>query len=75
MNGNITSHRSTITELENVLTEILIVAGIAAVGICLTVFASGMTGWGVVVGASALAMFVLAVVTFRAARHGRTGSS
>ncbi|QII08363.1 hypothetical protein BH93_25910 [Rhodococcoides fascians A25f] len=61
--------RSVLAEAENVLAEVLLVCGVAAVGLFLTLLASGVAGWAVVSGGGAAAMFVAAALSLRAGQH------
>ncbi|WP_179275498.1 hypothetical protein [Rhodococcoides fascians] len=58
-----------LAEAENVLAEVLLVCAVAAVGLFLTLLASGVAGWAAVTGGAAAAMFVLAAVSLRAGQH------
>ncbi|AYJ47297.1 hypothetical protein [Rhodococcus sp. P1Y] len=68
MDTNTTAHRRKLSALKDVAAEGLLLAGVAAVGLSLTVSASGRTVWGIAAGVVALAAFVLAVAIFRAGR-------
>lgn len=74
MDTNSTVHRKMLAALRDVAAEGLLLTGVAAVGLCLTVTASGRAGWGLCAGVAALAAFVLALVAFRAGR-GRTAAT
>jgi hypothetical protein len=61
--------QAVLAEAENVLAEVLLVCAVAAVGLFLTLLASGVTGWAAVCGGAAAAMFVMAAVSLRAGQH------
>lgn len=75
MNTYLTDHRAVIVAIENVLTEVWLLSAIAAVGIALTVLASGRPGWSIVAGIAALVMFLLAAWTYRAGRRTSAGDT
>nr|WP_179282677.1 hypothetical protein [Rhodococcus sp. 15-1154-1] len=66
-----TVRRTGVEFLKDAAAETLLLTGVAAVGLSLTVSAAGRTGWGAIAGGAAVAALVSAALTFRAGR-GRT---
>ena len=58
-----------LAEAENMLAEVLLVSAVAAVGLFLTLLASGVAGWAAISGSAAVAMFVSAGLSLRAGKH------
>lgn len=58
-----------LAEAENVLAEVLLVSAVAAVGLFLTLLASGVAGWAAISGSAAVVMFVSAALSLRAGQH------
>ncbi|MGV8871202.1 MAG: hypothetical protein ACOH2Q_01650 [Rhodococcus sp. (in: high G+C Gram-positive bacteria)] len=75
MNREKHNRHTVIAAVENVLTEVFLLSGVAAVGVFLTMLASGMTGWSVAVGSAALALFAMAAIAYRAGRHDKRSES
>lgn len=71
MDTHDTVRRTGVEFLKGAVAEALLLTGVAAVGLSLTVSAAGRTGWGAVAGGAAVAALVSAALTFRAGR-GRT---
>ncbi|WP_156509734.1 hypothetical protein [Rhodococcoides corynebacterioides] len=57
------------TELEDIVAEALFLIAVAAVGVTLTVAASGLLRAGALVGGAAVVFFAGAAVAYRAARR------